>query len=44
MAITYHAGRRIQLLEADRTVRQGFDGGKSDNNYKSGGGGGAGSV
>jgi len=45
MAITYHAGRRIQLLEADRTIRQGFDGGEGHGSgYTSGGGGGSSSV
>ena len=45
MAITYHAGRRIQLLEADRTLRQGFDGGEGHGSgYTSGGGGGSSSV
>jgi hypothetical protein len=48
MAITYHAGRRIQGLSTDLTesIRQGYDGGNGYNSepYLGGGGGGAGEV
>ena len=48
MAITYHSGRRIQVLSTDLTesIRQGYDGGNGYNSepYLGGGGGGAGEV
>ncbi len=47
MAITYHAGRRIQGLEADVTLIQGYAGGETPNPTGTGsgaGGGGAGGI
>ena len=44
MTIKYLDSKRISLLEADRTLRQGFDGGLALVNNAGSGGGGSGSV
>ena len=44
MTIEYKDSKRISLLEADRTLRQGFDGGTASQNSAGSGGGGSGSA